>query len=118
MRCDICGTERKSEDHECSTCKYAESKIQVLTPEEKDRFKGVTIDQGNFNDQQFHDAANPRHGSKQRIYVKHTNFNLANTGIITKLLIIAALIFAVFVALPLVMLLVGIGVVIWLIIRK
>ena len=46
MKCSFCGKELERGTHECPYCHCSiEAEVQVLRPEERDTFDGVTIEQ-------------------------------------------------------------------------
>lgn len=107
MKCSICGVEIQAGEQLCSKCMELENKVQVLTPEEKRDFTGLTIEQ-----EQREQAAGPQndrsYGGNQRIYVKHVNFNMGRTGIITKIIFGMILAGLLIVALPIALFVVSI----------
>ncbi|MEG6585564.1 hypothetical protein [Dendrosporobacter sp. 1207_IL3150] len=106
MYCEKCGNHLNVGEEKCSTCQECNEGVQVLTSEEKDNFKGLTIDNGD-NSQEREYRSHSYSNSKQRIYVKHSSFDLGSTSLITKLVIAGVVVFMVFVALPIVFLVLG-----------
>jgi hypothetical protein len=107
VKCIVCGAEIQSDEQLCPVCIELEHKVQVLTPEEKQDFSGITIEQDQGKQTSDYDDY---HGNneKQRIYVKHVNFSMGQTGILTK--IILGIIFTglIVVALPIALLVISI----------
>ncbi|MEN6412662.1 MAG: hypothetical protein ABFC84_07850 [Veillonellales bacterium] len=113
MRCP-CGAEVEPGKEKCAQCQALEAKVQVLTPEEKQQFQGVTIEQEGESIGKNPGSSGFNSGS--RIYVKQVSFG-SGTGLMVKLLVgavIAALV--VFIAMPVALLLLAVGF-IWLILR-
>ncbi len=82
MKCSVCGVEIQTDKQLCSKCSELENKVQILTPEEKQDFAGLTIEQ----DPEKQSAGYNNYRENQRIYVKHVNFNLSPTGMLTKII--------------------------------
>lgn len=97
LRCSVCGAEVRAEEQQCSNCIEKESKVQVLTPEEKQEFNGVTLVQEQEQGARGHYESEHYHRD-QRIYTKQ--FSVGNTSILTKIIIGLVLLGVVFVALP------------------
>lgn len=91
MKCIACGAEIQPDKQLCALCMELEHKVQVLTPEEKQDFSGITIEQDQGKQTNEYDDYLDN-DEKQRIYVRHVNFNMGQTGIVTK--IILGIIFA------------------------
>jgi hypothetical protein len=121
MRCVKCDQEIDEKTGRCNRCgEMMSENIRVLTPEEKSHYNGVTIDTSdnhedsrgeNVNQEYYQERPNPR------VYVKNVNLNQSNwLAKVAILLIIAAIAaFMVFIALPIVLIGIGIGIVVWLV---
>ena len=121
MRCVKCDQEIDEKTGRCNQCGETMSEnIRVLTPEEKSHYNGVTIDTNdnhedsrgeNINRQYYQERPN------QRVYVKNVNLNQSNwLAKVAIFLIIAAIAaFMVFIALPIVLIGIGVGLVVWLV---
>ena len=121
MRCVKCDQEIDEKIGKCNQCgEMMSENIRVLTPEEKSHYNGVTIDTGdnredirgeNINQQYYQERPN------QRVYVKNVNLNQSNwLAKIAIFLIIATIAaFMVFIALPIVLIGIGVGIVVWLV---
>ncbi|MDF2566076.1 MAG: hypothetical protein K0Q53_2480 [Massilibacillus sp.] len=121
MRCVKCNQEIDEKTGKCNHCgENMSENIRVLTPEEKSHYNGVTIDtnanredirEENINQQYYQEKPN------QRVYVKNVNLNhsnwLAKVAIFLIIASIAA--FMVFIALPIVLIGIGVGIVVWLV---
>ncbi|MDF2635540.1 MAG: hypothetical protein K0R78_2414 [Pelosinus sp.] len=106
VKCVVCGLETQSDEHLCPRCIELENKVQVLTPEEKRDFAGITIEQDQEKQTEYGD--NRSYTDNHRIYVKHMNVNMGQTSILTK--IILGIIFAglLIVALPIALIIISI----------
>ena len=121
MRCEKCNQEIDEKTGKCNQCgEIMSENIRVLTPEEKSHYHGVTIDtndnredirEENINQQYYRERVN------QRVYVKSVNLNQSSwVSKIAIFLIIAAIAaFMVFIALPVVLIGIGVGIVVWLV---
>jgi hypothetical protein len=121
MRCVKCDQEIDEKTGRCNQCgEMMSENIRVLTPEEKSHYNGVTIDTSdnredsrgeNINQQYYQERPN------QRVYVKNVNLNQSNwLAKVAIFLIIAAIAaFMVFIALPIVLIGIGVGIVVWLV---
>ncbi len=84
MKCIACGAEIQPDKQLCPLCMELEHKVQVLTPEEKQEFSGITIEQDQGKQTNDYDDYLDN-DEKQRIYVRHVN--LGQTGIVTKIIL-------------------------------
>jgi len=114
LNCRICGAEIETNEQECSKCKEMENKVQVLTPEERQYFNGITVEQDQQDDEGHYrgQASN----ANQQMYTKQ--FTISSIGLFTKLLIGIVLAGIIFVALPIAIFFVSIGGLIAYIMRK
>jgi hypothetical protein len=108
-----CGAELDS-SQECLNCRTKDNAIKVLSPEEKQDFRGITIDQtgqdASGESYQYQDAG-------QRIYVRQFNLSSPKTGFFIKILIGAVLIVLAMAAFSTIAFFAVIGGVIWFILR-
>lgn len=110
MYCEKCGAQLL-EGQECPNCKNA---VRVLTPEEKDSFDGITIDQRVSEDGYRKASSSGTGSSNRRVYISMSS---QHGGLLTKLVIGAILAgLIMFIALPVAMLALG-GVMLWFIFR-
>ncbi len=130
MRCTKCGHEMDDRGY-CSYCGWREEpQVRVMSSEEKHQYDGITIDEdmdSSGRETEVKDEKNsyeqvrftrPRTDSGQHIFVK--NFNLDRFGgnwamkIALLLLVSAVIAFVVFIALPVALIGIAIGAVVWL----
>jgi len=110
MHCKGCGAQIEEGEHSCSICKAVENKIQVLTVEERQGFSGTTIEQ---------ETKGHYHQDNMRASNAYTKqFSIVHLSIWTKLLIAIIALLVVFIALPIVVLVIIVGVVFWFLIRR
>jgi uncharacterized OB-fold protein len=97
MICPTCGRETGPQETDCPFCRDGGGEVKVLTPAERESFRGVTVDSGQAegDDQRYDGHEEPR----QRIYVRHVSFG-GGTSLLTKLIILAVIGVVVFVVLP------------------
>ena len=125
MRCPKCGDEMDTADT-CKKCADGEPELTILTPDERDEFRGLTIQQGNERDQgpdypQWPDDGGYSYRSEgpgHRVYVRQVSFGSQSTGWLTKLIIAAVLLFLLFVALPLALIVIAVSSVLWWLFRR
>lgn len=116
MRCSKCDREVDASIGKCLYCAEAEAeKVRILTPEEKLRYQGVTIDTGGEDresSQQYR-----RRKANPGFYIKQINLNgsswLSKFMIFAILAAIAA--FILLVALPVALVGIGVGVLVWIV---
>lgn len=97
MKCPTCGHEIGPQEAECPYCREDGGEVKVLTPAERESFRGVTVDSGTAEegDRRQSGYEEPR----QRIYVRHVSFG-SGTSLLTKLIILAVVGVVVFIVLP------------------
>jgi hypothetical protein len=117
VKCVVCGHEIRSDDQLCPNCIELENKVQVLTPEEKRDFSGITIEQDQEKQSAGHDD-NRGYSENQRIYVKHVNFSMGQTSILTKIILGMIVAGLLIVALPIALLIIGVVMFFLLFMRK
>jgi hypothetical protein len=113
MRCPTCG--RETENAECCPyCREGGAEVKVLTPDERESFRGVTLDSGPAADEESrgggygYESRGPHH----RVYVRQVNFG-GKTSLLTKLIVLAVIGVVVFVVLPMFFLLFAAAGVVW-----
>lgn len=107
VKCVVCGIEIQSDGQLCPSCTELENKVQVLTPEEKRDFAGITIEQDQEKQTRGHDDKQS-YSENQRIYVKHMNFNMGQTSILTKIILGIVIAGLLIVALPIALFIIGV----------
>jgi hypothetical protein len=98
MRCYKCGTEIETENGSCPNCgeRLDGSEVEVLPPEERDEFQGITIEQNpqTSGERGYYEYHDPHKG----VYVRQINLS-GKGGWLSRILvglIIFALIFFIF----------------------
>ena len=125
MRCPKCNEEMNDESSVCNRCSGEAAEVKVLRPDERDDFKGLTIQQDSGS------TAEPgnREGSPgnyeyrsegpgHRVYVRQVSFGSQPFGFLTKLVIAAMILFFIFVALPVALVLMVIFSLVWWLFRR
>lgn len=98
MQCNTCGNQYDERGGTCPECHADSGKVQVLSPEERENFNGITIEQDSGNEK------NAKTGSPfQKVFV----FQSASGGTLLKLIIGALLLIAVVLFLPLAILVIA-----------
>lgn len=114
-RCLECGAENEPGQEKCAICNAPLGKIRVMTTAEREKFGGVTIEQDNGSGD--YSTFDRNTASRNRIYVRQ--ISLGGAGLLTKLILGAGLIAVImFIALPLIFLLMGVVFFGWLVFRR
>ena len=100
--------------------------MKVLSPDERDDFHGLTIQQGNEREpgpdypQWPADSEHEYHseGPGPRVYVRQVSFGSNSVGIPAKLVLAAVVLFLLFVALPVALIIMVISSVLWWLFRR
>lgn len=116
MRCSVCNRELDESTGKCAFCAgRTDENVRVMSPEEKSQYQGVTIDttENDRGERRQYGGARQNTG----FYVKQIRLGRSNW--LTKLAIMVALAaiaaFVLFIALPVVLICVSVGVVIWIV---
>ena len=114
LNCKVCGAKVETDEQQCSRCRDMESKVQVLTLEERQDFSGITLEQEQQEDEGHygHQANN----TNQQMYTKQ--FSISSTSLLTRLLLGIILVGVIFVALPIAIFFISIVGLITYIVRK
>ena len=111
MVCERCGAELSADGH-CPVCGAAE-KVRVMSPEERLGYRGVTINEGQPEEE--NDVRFERSGVWRRVrYTTTSGTDSWQSKAILIVSAIAVLAFLFFIALPAVMVLAVIGLLVWL----
>jgi len=109
----------------CRRCSVDDAEVKVLRPDERDDFKGLTIQQnGNTADEPEYREDAPGNyeyhseGSGHRVYVRQVSFGSKPLGFLTKLVIAAMILFFIFVALPVALVLMAVFSIVWWLVRR
>ena len=115
QRCPKCAAEM-DEGKDCPKCGNPCSSVQILSPQEREQFHGVTI-----QDEEVQNSPRSEHewaGERQRIYVRHVQFDSTGpSGFFVKLIFLALILLFIFIFLPMALLLVAAGILGWFILR-
>lgn len=113
MNCPYCGFEIENETTVCPNCGGERSQVQVLTPEERENFQGLTIsDESEHHDDGFYEYKSA--DGRRRVYVRQVNLGRSPAGLLTSLFIGAIVLGLIILFLPLALLMIGIVVLGWL----
>ena len=125
MKCPKCGVEMENDGGVCSRCAAETAEVKVLPPDERDDFKGMTIQQGGeagdktgFREESPGSYEYRSEGPGHRVYVRQVSFGSQSMGLLTKLLIVAVVLFLILVALPVALLVVAISSLIWWLVKR
>ena len=103
MRCPDCGKEMNGHECQCPDCGSKQPHVSVLTPQERETFQGITINQDQGEEDRNYQESGSR--ASHRVHIKQVH--LGGGGFLNRLLItlaiMAFLAALVFVALPLVL---------------
>ena len=124
MRCPKCGAEMEPDSSICSRCATETVEVKVLRPDERDDFHGLTIQQGGeaehtteFREETPGNYEYRSEGPGHRVYVRQVSFG-SHMGFLTKLLIVAVILFLVFVALPIALIVLAVSSLIWWLVKR
>ena len=124
MRCPKCGGEMETDSSICSRCAAETGEVKVLRPDERDDFNGLTIQQGGesenttgFREETPGNYEYRSEGPGHRVYVRQVSFG-SHMGFLTKLLIVAVILFLVFVALPVALIVLAVSSLIWWLVKR
>ena len=125
MQCSKCGSETDAAGF-CKSCAGDEPEIKVLSPDERDDFHGLTIQQGNEREPSPDYPQWPPDGNQEyrsegpghRVYVRQVSFGSNATSLLTKLVIAAVIVFLLFVALPIALVIVAVSSLLWWLFRR
>ncbi len=124
MRCPKCGGEMEIDSSICSRCAAETGEVKVLRPDERDDFNGLTIQQGGesenttgFREETPGNYEYRSEGPGHRVYVRQVSFG-SHMGFLTKLLIVAVILFFVFVALPVALIVLAVSSLIWWLVKR
>ena len=124
MRCPKCGGEMETDSSICSRCAAETGEVKVLRPDERDDFNGLTIQQGGesenatgFKEETPGNYEYRSEGPGHRVYVRQVSFG-SHMGFLTKLLIVAVILFLVFVALPVALIVLAVSSLIWWLVKR
>ena len=109
----------------CSRCAGDAAEVKVLQPDERDDFKGLTIQQNSESTEGFgnREATSGNYeyrseGPGHRVYVRQVSFGSHSFGFLTKLAIAAMILFFIFVALPVALVLMAVFSILWWLVRR
>ncbi len=115
LRCPKCDS-LLDETGYCPQCGKPETSVQILTPQEREHFQGMTIqeDGAQRNTYSEYESAN----SRQQVYVRHIHISSGgSSGLFTKLIFLAFILMFVFIFLPVAFMFVAGGILGWFVLR-
>ena len=125
MRCPKCNEEMDEGSSNCRRCSLDDAEVKVLRPDERDDFKGLTIQQGSdsadesgYRDGETETREYHSEGPGHRVYVRQVSFGSKPFGFLTKLVIAALILFFIFIALPVALVLMAVFSIVWWLIRR
>ena len=125
MRCPKCGAEMETDNSICGRCAVETGEVKVLRPDERDEFNGLTIQQGGeadnttgFREETPGNYEYRSEGPGHRVYVRQVSFGSQSMGFLTKLLIVAVILFLIFVALPVALIVLAVSSLIWWLVKR
>jgi hypothetical protein len=115
-------------ENHCEKCENEVGEVKVLQPDERDDFQGLTLQQGeepSARSGYAKDSSNNyeyrSEGPGHRVFVRQVSFGSGGTrpfGFLTKLIIAALILFFIFVALPIALVLMVVFSLIWWLVRR
>jgi hypothetical protein len=101
----------ENQESHCPQCGYSQANVTVLTPQARQEFQGITLDENGTEEQPTSFYEMP--GSQQRIFVRQVNFGTGQVGLGTKLFMAAVVGVVIFFVLPVTLLFLGLAGAIW-----
>lgn len=125
MKCPKCNEEMDEDSSSCRRCSVDDAEVKVLRPDERDDFKGLTIQQNDntADEPEYREDAPGNYeyrseGPGHRVYVRQVSFGSKSFGFLTKLVIAAMILFFIFVALPVALVLMAVFSIVWWLVRR
>lgn len=128
MRCPKCNEDMDQMTNQCEKCENAAVDVKVLQPDERDDFQGLTLQQGEepsvhrgYDKGSSGNYEYRSEGPGHRVFVRQVSFGSGGNrpfGFLTKLLIAALILFFIFVALPIALVLMAVFSLIWWLLRR
>lgn len=128
MRCPKCNEEMDQITNQCDKCEKEIAEVKVLQPDERDDFQGLTLQQGEEPSTRSGGAKDSStnyeyrsEGPDHRVFVRQVSFGSAGNspfGFLTKLIVAALILFFIFVALPIALVLMVVFSLIWWLLRR
>ena len=125
MKCPKCGVEMEIDSSICRHCAAETGEVKVLRPDERDGFNGLTIQQDGeadnttgFREETPGNYEYRSEGPGHRVYVRQVSFGSQPFGFLTKLVIAAMILFFIFVALPVALVIMVIFSLVWWLFRR
>lgn len=115
MRCVYCGFVMGEEATICSNCGKPKSTISVLSPDEREAFDGITIDQESGDR-----ARSSGKQEREKVYFRHVYVGGGNrtlSGLMTLLAVGLVIAVILFFAVPIIVMGIGAAIAIWLLRR-
>lgn len=119
MRCENCGNLNSDNQSSCSRCGQPLTSVQILSPEERENFTGVTIEEESHQSEEdfyYQEYAGPN-GSNQRIFVRRMTINNSPGKFLRNFLVGIVLVGLVIVAFPVALVVLGFFLLNWFINR-
>lgn len=108
MQCSKCGTQFEGDSQFCPNCQPA---VRVLTPEERENFEGMTIQDTEYRGNGDRDYS----GTGRRVYVKH--IQLGPGGLLGRIILGLVVAGLIVVALPFMIFILGAALLGWMLTR-
>ena len=125
MRCPQCNEELSGTGVDCDRCGNKAVEVKVLRPDERDDFQGLTLQQGEdvsgrngYAAGQSGDYDYRSEGPGHRVYVRQVSLGSKPFGFLTKLIVVALILFFVFIALPVALILMAVFSLVWWLMRR
>ena len=114
MSCIHCGAETNPGEDTCINCRR-QSEVTVLSPDERENFHGLTIEQDQ-NGKEYHRSET--NGPNPRVFVRQFSFGSAKGSLFLKLLLGAAFLVIIMLALPIALIFLAFFIINWLFLRS
>jgi RNA polymerase subunit RPABC4/transcription elongation factor Spt4 len=100
MRCEQCGAEVDATGKTCPECGHSVGMVEILTPEEREGFQGLTIETPGSGGARQDDYSYEYHEPQTGVDVRKFNFNTGHGNLLNRILVGLVIAGVFFLALP------------------
>jgi RNA polymerase subunit RPABC4/transcription elongation factor Spt4 len=100
MRCERCQTEFDNDSKVCPECGHSVGTVEVLSPEEREDFRGLTIESPGPKEKPSAGYSYEYQDSGKGVYVRRFNFNAGKAELLNRILVGLIVVGLLFLAFP------------------